>query len=300
MCYAASNGHLQIVQYLALIPFTYFLDENDQMINRTLNLERVDIELLYNAVRGNSLPMVQWLLEANIIPEPQTHISRAIELAIRKHYNDIAIFLITTYRYTNYFAIHAASNNNVELIHFLVNSQYLTTVNDDLLVAAAESGNLELVTYLLSMADEDILIMPPNKPYKKITYQRMLVNAAQTNSLDIFLYILSLVENAVIPELVVDIAASSGSISIMEYIVENNIELIKGNNSLIYNAATEGHLEMVQYLVSLQLLDPFYQDGVALQESIFRGRQDVVNYLKSIRPPHAKPHSKKRHKRKGG
>ena len=76
--------------------------------------------------------------------------------------------------------------------------------------------------------------------------------------------------------------ASGGDLPKIKELIARGVNPVAVNNQALVFAASNGHLEVVQYLVTLPGVDPSAQDNQAIIMAASRGFLEVVQYLVTL------------------
>lgn len=178
-----------------------------------------------------------------------------------------------------------------------------------ILINAAESGNLEIVKYLIEdkkvkLSPGPLEVMSDFGIILQYGYDILVDNAAKSGNLELVKYLIEN-RNFQLTAYTVDNAAKSGNLNMVKYLIEEkriipddatlryaikskNIEILKYlidekkvsfRESILRTAAADGNLQIVKYLVEEKGLKP---DKITFGNAKYNNDKNVIKYLKNI------------------
>jgi ankyrin repeat protein len=134
--------------------------------------------------------------------------------------------------------IHATKNNDFSMVKYLADQGAEASFNNDhALIIACENGNLSMVKYMISLG-ADITTLD-NEP---------VITACKKGNFRIVRYLAELDDEILNDYRVLEWAAWSGNIRLVEYLIYSGGEI---DDKILIKACENGRLEMVKYLVSV-------------------------------------------------
>ncbi len=185
---------------------------------------------------------------------------------------------------------NACKNNELSFVKFLFSHHiYKEHINDyqvknDGFIAACESGNLDIIRFLLNSKNADI------------NYENNLgfKSACEFGQLEVVKYLLYSEELKEVANIYANgqegllMAAYKGRLDVVKFLLETHLKKdniqarLLNTNEAFKMACIGGHIDLVEYLMSnneIPKIDPNYQKDAALIKSCYYGNFKMVKYL---------------------
>jgi len=170
--------------------------------------------------------------------------------------------------------IDACMRGNLEVIEYLASQPSVNVIGQDHrgLCAAAEHDYLLIVIYLLSL--------PEFAPLESVV-EKAIYAACKGAALCTMKYLLSLVQYVSLPMATraIEIAAQSGALEIVKILLEFKYECAADHNVAFINAASNGHVQVAQHLLSLPSVRANDQNNLALRTACNNNHLSMVEFL---------------------
>ncbi|MFK5969593.1 MAG: ankyrin repeat domain-containing protein [Candidatus Marithrix sp.] len=231
---ASKNGYLEILK--ALISTTGYEDSDI-------------FEYLNEAIKGDYLEIVEYLLSLVNFFEDDNKYARAIRKTIKYERLDILKYMDELYDTPTYipfyFASYASSLGKLEMVKYLAN---LHTANSydlqNAFIEASKAGYLDIVKYLEELPSVDIQ------------------EKAGTAFIE---------------------ASKYGYLDIVKYLAElSSVDIQDSANEAFSEASRYGNLDIVKYLAGLTSVNPVDKNNKALRLAHENDHNDIIEFLLTL------------------
>lgn len=308
---AATNNHLDVVKYL-VEKGTNVNHHNCIALSNAITLDNVDVVkylvkngadldlygpgFLNSASSSGHLDIVKVLVENGVNKKSY---NKAFLSACKKGHLNVVRYLVENgadIHVDNDFGLnYAANNGHLDLVKYLIDKGI--TMNNDALVNASASGNLEIFKYLVKHGGDihgkndqclivaattirlDILKYLIGKGVDDNSKSRAMIGATKNGRIESVKY---LVENGADIHFHDDealfLSVYYNNLDITEYLVENGANIKGKINLLIPIAAKNGYIDMIGYLMDIEPVKQNIKDQALVIASL-NSNVDIVKCL---------------------
>lgn len=181
----------------------------------------------------------------------------------------------------------AATENHFDVVKYLI--EHGAEISESTIVIVAQKGNMEMVRYLIGKGakiNENAVEMAVlNKHYDIVEYliekgarisyptEKLIIKSGNMDLLKLIIKKLAQ-QNTDLTDDAVEIAAESGNLEIVKYLIDEKQSLI--SNSVLSYAIKSNNIKMVKYFIEEKNFKPSAND-VTLAS--MRGNMEIIKYL---------------------